>query len=74
MFTHVQTFFNALLGVTIPEVAYIILALALTYIVLRSFLSIFHINTRILDFAMYVIIGYIALANLGGLVWNFSFS
>ena len=74
MFTHIQTFFNALLGVTLPEVVYIILGLALTYLVLRSFLSIFNINTRILDFAMYVVIGYIAISNLGGLVWNLSLS
>ena len=72
MLTHIQTFFTSLLGTALPEICYVLIALALTYLVLRMFLSIFNVNTKILDFTFYVVIGYLAVSNLGGLVWNFS--
>ena len=74
MFAHIQTFFTSLLGITLPEVVYIIFALALTYLCLRMFLGVFRINTRILDYSFYVVVGYLAISSLGGLVWNFSLS
>ena len=74
MIVHIQTFFNSLLGATLPEVVYIIFALTLAYLVMRMFFSIFNINTKVLDYSFYVVIGYLALSSLGGLVWNLSFS
>ena len=74
MITHIQTFFNSLLGVTLPEIVYIIFALALAYLVMRMFFGIFNVNTKILDFSFYVIVGYLAISNLGGLTWDFSLS
>lgn len=74
MIVHIQTFFNSLLGVTLPEVVYIIFALTLAYLILRMFFAIFNINIRVLDYSFYVVIGYLALSSLGGLVWNLSFS
>ena len=74
MIVHIQTFFTSLLGVALPEVVYIIFALALAYLVMRMFFAIFSINTKILDYSFYVIVGYLAISSLGGLVWNFSFS
>lgn len=74
MIVHIQTFFNSLLGVTLPEVVYIIFALTLAYLVMRMFFGIFNINTKVLDYSFYVVIGYLAVSSLGGLVWNLSFS
>ena len=73
MFTHIQTFFTSLLGVTLPEVVYIIFALALTYLCLRMLLSVFRINTKILDYSFYIVVAYLAISSLGGLTWNLSF-
>ena len=74
MIEHIATFFTTLLGVSLPEVVVVILTFALGYFLLRSFLRIFNVNTRILDYAFYISVAYLALSSLGGLVWNFSFS
>ena len=74
MVVHIQTFFNALLGVALPEVVCVIFALALAFLVLRSFFSIFGLNTKILDFTFYVSVGFIAISSLGGLEWSFLLS
>lgn len=74
MVEHIASFFAALLGVTLPEIVVVILAFALGYFLLRLFLRVFNVNTRILDFAFYTSVAYLALSSLGGLVWNFSFS
>ena len=74
MIVHIQTFFNSLLGVALPEVVYIIFGLTLAYLLLRMFFAIFSIKTRMLDYSFYVVIAYLALSSLGGLTWNLSFS
>lgn len=74
MVEHITTFFTALLGVTLPEVVCVIFALSLAYLLLRLFFGLFGFKTKILDYAFYVVVGYLAISNLGGLVWNFSIS
>ncbi len=74
MITHIQTFFNSLLGVTLPEVVYVIFALALAYLLFRMFFGIFNFNTKIFDYTFYVVVAYLAISSLGGLVWQLSFS
>ena len=74
MITHIQTFFNSLLGVTLPEVICLIFGLALSFLILRALFSLFGFNTKILDFTFYVSVGFIALSSLGGLEWNFLLS
>lgn len=72
MLEHITTFINSLLGVTLPEIVYIIIALSLVYLVLRAFLSLFNLNNKVTDFCFYVCIGYLAISQLGGLSWNLS--
>lgn len=74
MVEHIKLFFGTLLGVNLPEIVYVLLAVALTYLIFRAFFSLFRWNTRILDGTFFVIIGYLAISNLGGMVWNFSLS
>ena len=74
MVEHITTFFTALLGVTLPEVVCVIFALSLAYLLLRLFFGLFGFKTKILDYAFYVVVGYLAISNLVGLVWNFSIS
>ena len=74
MFTHIQTFFTSLLGVTLPQVIYIVFALALAYLILRMFLKTFNIDVKILDYTFYCAIAFILLYELGGFQWSLSFS
>lgn len=74
MVEHIKTFFTALLGVSLPEVCYILFALALAYFILRAFFTVFHWNPRILDYTFFVTVAFLALSSLGGMTWNFSLS
>lgn len=74
MVEHIASFFATLLGVTLPEIVVVILAFALGYFLLRLFLRVFNVNTRILDFAFYISVVYLALSSLGGFEWKFLFS
>ena len=57
MIEQISIFFNSLLGATLPEVVYIIFALALAFILMRLFFKAFNINTKMLDYAFYVVSG-----------------
>ena len=72
MVTYISQFFTSLLGIALPEIVFILFGLAIAYIVLRSFFSIFGVNTKILDFVFYVSVVFIAVAELGGFEWTFS--
>ena len=74
MVEQITLFFTALLGVTLPEIVTVILAFALGYFLFRLFLRIFNVNTKILDFAFYISVAYLALSSLGGFEWNFLLS
>ena len=74
MVEHIKTFFTALLGVSLPEVCYILFALALAYFILRAFFTAFHWNPRILDYTFMITVAYLAISSLGGVRWDFSFS
>jgi hypothetical protein len=73
MVLHIQNFFTAFLGVTLPEIVFVIFGVALVYLIMRAFFSIFGIKCKMLDFAFYSVIAYLTISNLGGLEWNFSF-
>ena len=73
MILHITEFFSTLLGVALPETVFVILGFTLAYFLLRSFLTIFNVKPKILDFAFYVIVVYLAVYDLGGVTWQISF-
>ena len=74
MFTHIQTFFTSLLGVTLPQVVYIIFARALAYLILRMFLKTFNVDVKILDYTFYCAIAFILAYEFWGYLWELSFA
>ena len=74
MIEHISTFINTLLGIDIPVVVPVILGFVLVSILLKKFFEIFGFDSKLWNFASYVIIGYLALSSLGGFEWRFLLS
>ena len=72
MIIHIQNFFTSLLGVSLPEIVFVFFGVALVYFIMRSFFTVFGIRCKLLDYAFYNSLIYLAITNLGGLEWNFS--
>ncbi len=70
MIEHITTFFNSLLGTTLPEVVCLVFALTLVYFLFKGFLKLFNMGSKQLDFAFYSVTIYLLLSNLGGLEWQ----
>lgn len=74
MIEHLQTFFNSLLGVAMPEFIYQLFGLSLVFIILRAFMRMFNLDTKPVDYCYYIVLGWLALSELGGFSWSYSLS
>lgn len=72
MITYLQTFFDAVVGASVPSFFVLLVTLALCSMLVRSFFRLFNWRTDYFDFAVKIALGVFALAQLGGLEWAFS--
>lgn len=72
MLTYLQTFFDSIVGASVPSFFVLLVALALCSMLVRSFFRLFNWRTDFFDFAVKIALGALALGQLGGLEWAFS--
>lgn len=72
MITHLQTFFDIIVGTSVPSFFVLLVALALCAMLVRSFFRLFSWRTDYFDFAVKIALVALALGQLGGLEWAFS--